>query len=725
MLVERGLLQYSEKGKCYVTGELVVDTNICLKAMCYSPHAYVDAGSITNSWMHLVMSDPELVRLGVEIELELDVDSTPSTRDDGLDHVIDAAATLCSTQRKMIWVVICSSCMFGRIGQEAPKKTPKMCKAYLEAAARIRPTAQLLVAAIKREDPNAINRNAINPDPNHPINRLGKQLKEEIDSLVPALLSTYDKKTIEHDVGTMWVTIQDALRKQRDVDTPAFLRSLKTCQKPVHVAVALRPGSMIPSQPLPDPKVLMVRNVMDADLVLKRSNVLDAIGSKMMALGAAMVGDAFGDVDTLPGHATPLYLLSQMQNVLHSNKESHNSLFCSRSGMMAAIDPETHEVLFRTDRLDFGHPFFDADYIREHALDAETTGAYRALCQLARADRDALLRAATELDAERTAHADEVASRLDEAYASGTCPNVVVFLAQGRYADRDGRAFTDRLALEKRLASIGVPCLPLLQGEGGIGTRSLISGDIDRYLYDALPRHLRVCRGRVVVVYPERHAYPETPEGMGQPLTKHLATKCRVFNETVAGAALADVTILDDLDSPRLDPYRAFVKASDAFLEKYSSKHTSGGAVPTVMLNKAAGFVSTADVSREAAEKRKAELGKVVAPGEFKLKDQSSRKKEPFDFEDFLKPDGVFDLARLEALKTNFETQIQASKDAKGPKKFNFDWWGKAELSQSNLARTLACSKFKSNGRGGVGVMGDYVKELNKKIKQLKASAAG
>ena len=81
MLKERGLLQYSAAGKCYVTGELVTDTNTCLKAMCYSPHAYIDAGSITNSWMHLVMSDQELVRLGVEIELELDIGSTPSTRD--------------------------------------------------------------------------------------------------------------------------------------------------------------------------------------------------------------------------------------------------------------------------------------------------------------------------------------------------------------------------------------------------------------------------------------------------------------------------------------------------------------------------------------------------------------------------------------------------------------------------------------------------------------------
>jgi len=92
MLVERGLLQYSEDGKCYVTGELVVEVNGCLKLLDYKgPNACVDAASITNSWMHLVMSDAELVRLGVEIQLELDVDSTTSTRDDGLDHAIDAA----------------------------------------------------------------------------------------------------------------------------------------------------------------------------------------------------------------------------------------------------------------------------------------------------------------------------------------------------------------------------------------------------------------------------------------------------------------------------------------------------------------------------------------------------------------------------------------------------------------------------------------------------------
>ena len=61
MLMERGLLQYSEDGKCFVTGELVIQVNGILKLLGYSAHACVDAASITNSWMHLVMSDPALV----------------------------------------------------------------------------------------------------------------------------------------------------------------------------------------------------------------------------------------------------------------------------------------------------------------------------------------------------------------------------------------------------------------------------------------------------------------------------------------------------------------------------------------------------------------------------------------------------------------------------------------------------------------------------------------
>ena len=81
--------------------------------------------------------------------------------------------------------------MYGRIGQEATKKTPKMCKAYVVAAARIRKTARLLVAALDRRDDDAIN-------------LYGEQLKKEIDPLVPALLATYDKAALEK----MWSFVE-------------------------------------------------------------------------------------------------------------------------------------------------------------------------------------------------------------------------------------------------------------------------------------------------------------------------------------------------------------------------------------------------------------------------------------------------------------------------------------------------------------------------------------
>ena len=609
------------------------------------------------------------------------------------------------SQVKFILEVICSSCQYGRIGQEVTGDTPELCAAYVAAADEIRSTARSLAAAIKAKDLRSVN-------------RLVPKLKEMMHALVPALVRAYPKEALEKT----WSKIEGALHQQRDVATPAFLRELQTCPKPVHLAVALRPGAFKPSQPLPMPKVIIVHDVKKVDLELSRSKVLESVGSKVTALGAAAVAEGFGDVDELPGHETPLSILRQTRNAFNHKQDSCNSLFWSRSGSTLAIDPITGRILFRTDRRDDGHPFIDADYIQRHAIDAVTSGAYRGLCQLANADRAALLRAAAEEDNKRTAHVDEVASRLDEAYASGRCAEVVAFLGEARDAEAKGRGFSDRKGLELTLASMGVQCLPLYKSEGGLHVSATIS-DLDRYLYNALPPHLRARRSRVVVVYPEGHVYSEKPGFMGHNVATHLAYKCLAFSETVARAAYDDVTVLDDLDSVRLDPYRAFVKVDNQFLAKWRGENPglASSCEPSVMLN--AGFKSKADVASEAAEKRKAELANVVAPGEFRLKNLDALKKEVFDFEDYLKPNGVFDLARLEVLKTNFEKQIKAAKNAKGPKKFKFDWWGKSEQSKSNLSRALRCSVFKTGG--AAGIMGDYVGALDKKIKELKASTAG
>ena len=305
-----------------------------------------------------------------------------------------------------------------------------------------------------------------------------------------------------------------------------------------------------------------------------------------------------------------------------------------------------------------------------------------------------------------------------------------MFLAQARGAEAKGRAFANRDALEESFASMGVRCLPLLEGEGGIKAGTSIS-DAERCLYDALPRHLRVCRGRVVVVYPDRHVYSEEPGGLSHHLAKHLARNCRVFTETVAGAASADVTILEDLDSVRLDPYRAFVTVDEAFLTKWRIDHPNQGGrcstEPSVMLNVAAGFKSKADVSREAAEKRKAELAKVVAPGDFKMKDNSSRKKEPYDYENYLKPNGVLDLARLEALQADFEGQLERYQLAVGAKtKIQpgfFKWRGHYVKSKKILAEALDCKTIPYGT--APEVMAEFVRLLGEKIKEVKASTAG
>jgi hypothetical protein len=490
----------------------------------------------------------------------------------------------------------------------------------------------------------------------------------------------------------------------------------------VSLAVALRPASFRPSKPLPAPKVLIVHNVTDADLVLKRSTVLDTIGSKAMALTAAALAEGFGDVSKLPDHEAPLSVLDQAILWLQPGRSTPRSLVCSRSGTIAAIDPKTHEVLFRTDRLDSGHPFIDAAYITRHALDAEASGAYRDLRQLADAAKDALLVAAAEEASSLKAHARDVEQRLDEAYASGDCPKVVVFLGAAHDAEAKGRGFKDRKGLEIGFASIGVPCLSLNK-DGGFDLHASAS-DIDKCLRQILSPHLRTRRYSTMLIYPKLHVYPDRPKDMPNHIGSFLANKCSVFSETVADAAFADSTVLDDLDSPELASHKAFVKVDEAYLEKWKKDHPGGGLRPTVMLNVDAGFKTSKAVSDEAARKRKAELANVVAPkNNIGCKNRDAQKKVPFDYERWLKPGGVWDLARLKELKGDFETQIGRYQDAisanaKIPRDF-WNWKGQSEPSQSSLAKTLGITKIK----GPVpGPMGGYARVLGEKITALESS---
>ena len=63
-----------------------------------------------------------------------------------------------ASQVKFILEVICSSCQYGRIGQEVTDDTPELCAAYVAAADEIRSTARSLAAAIKAKDLRSVNR---------------------------------------------------------------------------------------------------------------------------------------------------------------------------------------------------------------------------------------------------------------------------------------------------------------------------------------------------------------------------------------------------------------------------------------------------------------------------------------------------------------------------------------------------------------------------------------
>ena len=84
-LVETELVKLSPDGNWYVAGDLVAYTNGCLRAMCYPEHTAVDGATLLNSWMHLVLSDPVLVRDSAW-KLNLNLILTSSARRRRRDH---------------------------------------------------------------------------------------------------------------------------------------------------------------------------------------------------------------------------------------------------------------------------------------------------------------------------------------------------------------------------------------------------------------------------------------------------------------------------------------------------------------------------------------------------------------------------------------------------------------------------------------------------------------
>ena len=148
----------------------------------------------------------------------------------------------------------------------------------------------------------------------------------------------------------------------------------------------------------------------------------------------------------------------------------------------------------------------DAAYLQQHALDAKASGAYVEVLQGV-ADAGTALDAAAALQAsDLQAHESDVEARLEEAYFSGKCVDVVAFLYEAQPSNTLSRetaldrAFRDRRGLERMLADIGVPCLSLLEGDGGLASNASAL-DIERHIASSLPPKLRELRHRAVIMF--------------------------------------------------------------------------------------------------------------------------------------------------------------------------------------------------------------------------------
>ena len=89
------------------------------------------------------------------------------------------------------------------------------------------------------------------------------------------------------------------------------------------------------------------------------------------------------------------------------------------------------------------------------------------------------------------------------------------------------RGFSDRRAMELRLANCGAVVLPLT----GVSTSSSIE-DMECLIAAAVPKSFHVLRNRAIAVLSSTHVYVEKPQELAHNLVRNLGTRARVVCES-------------------------------------------------------------------------------------------------------------------------------------------------------------------------------------------------
>ena len=205
-----------------------------------------------------------------------------------------------------------------------------------------------------------------------------------------------------------------------------------------------------------------------------------------------------------------------------------------------------------------------------------------------------------------------------------------------------------------------------------------------------------------------------------------------------------DASFLEDLDAPQVEEHKPFLKLEGERLAAWLRGHPSHpGNIPSSVFNGNGAFKLVTDVSSSKEGLRSGGTDDLEPVGDFLLKDCSSMKKQPFNFEKLLLPNGPefdddykstasenavpispYSLPALKATLKHFNGELQRYNDAVSAgtaKGFEFDWRGHNVGSQKSLQRALRCKAFQ--GAAAKRVEG-YVGVLDAKIKEFKAAAA-
>jgi hypothetical protein len=304
------------------------------------------------------------------------------------------------------------------------------------------------------------------------------------------------------------------------------------------------------------------------------------------------------------------------------------------------------------------------------------------------------------------------------------------------------RGFSDRCATEIRLANSGAVVVRL---ESVTGHHHMTIPDLDQLIVKVVPKQYKCLRDRAILVLSQNHVYVEEAGGLPNNALKLFARGTRIVCDSVIDQLEADPSFFDDLDAPQIRQYKPFLKLEGDRLVAWRRAHPSrrGANIPSSVFNHGSGFKLAADVSSTKTGLRSGGADDLEPVGDFLLKDLSWKKKEPFNFEKLLLPNGppidddyiasapensvaisAYSLPALKAVHRHFSDEVQRYTDAvsaRTAKGFLFDWRGKKDGSQKSLQRALRCESFRG---AAAKVAADYVGVLDAKIKEFKAAAA-